>query len=208
MKDEICVSFIIPAYQAGSTIERCINSVLRIHAFTYEVIVVNDGSTDDTREIVEELVSAHDEVKLINQKNGGRSSARNRGIDVSCGKWMMFIDADDFLLDGAGSTIAKHVETRADMVMFAYEAPECSHLASSLDSMDFVNLVLDPTAFECAGLTLEESRKYWFRTPDIPKGCVLVRMPFTISSLLLRAVLVSSSSQSLSIMSTTARRVP
>lgn len=168
MSDVISVSFIIPAYQAGATIERCVNSVLRIRSFNYEVIVVNDGSTDNTRELVEKIASRHEEVKLINQSNCGRSSARNKGIDASCGHWMMFIDADDYLLNDAGKVIAKHLDSRSDLVMFAYEAsknPKDSTHKGSLAPMDFINLVIDPTSYESAGMTLEESNRYWYRTP-------------------------------------------
>lgn len=170
MSDGISVSFIIPAYQAGATIERCVNSVLRIRSFNYEVIVVNDGSTDNTRELVEKIASVHEEVKLINQHNCGRSAARNKGIDVSCGHWMMFIDADDYLLDDAGRVIVKHLDSCSDLVMFAYDAskyPKDSTHKGELAPMDFINLVLDPTSYESAGLTLEESKRYWYRTPSM-----------------------------------------
>jgi len=66
----------------------------------YEVIVVNDGSTDDGPRIVYEYSRRHTQVKLINQLNAGVGSARNRGIQEAVGEYIYFIDADDFLLEG------------------------------------------------------------------------------------------------------------
>ena len=167
MSSPVDVSFVIPAYQAESTIDRCVSSILRIDSFAYEVIVVNDGSTDGTRHAVDRIASAHPCVRLINQDNKGRSGARNRGMDSARGTWLMFVDADDYLREDAGQVISKHVASDADIVMFAYEMPTAKGGAIEITPSDFIDLVLDPVDFAGTGLTLEESRKYWFRSPDM-----------------------------------------
>lgn len=92
------ISIIIPAYQAGRTIGRAVESALAIPEKDSEVIVVNDGSTDSTMSILESLARNSSKLKVISQENCGRSSARNAGVKVAKGKWIMFLDADDFLI--------------------------------------------------------------------------------------------------------------
>jgi len=86
------VSVVIPVYNAGPAIRRAIDSVLAQSFTDYEIIVVDDGSTDNTEELVKKYGS---KVKYIYQENSGRSSARNTGIQAAKGKWVAFLDADD-----------------------------------------------------------------------------------------------------------------
>jgi glycosyltransferase involved in cell wall biosynthesis len=86
------VSVVIPAYNAAKTITRAINSVLAQSYHSIEVIVVDDGSNDDTTEC---LKSFGKNVSLISQANKGVSAARNRGVQAAKGEWIAFLDADD-----------------------------------------------------------------------------------------------------------------
>ena len=87
------ISFIIPAYNAEKTIEKCIDSILHIQNYEIEVIIINDGSTDDT---LNECLKIDDErVLVITQKNKGVSAARNRGILEARGDYVVFVDSDD-----------------------------------------------------------------------------------------------------------------
>jgi len=92
------ISVVIPMYNASKTIERCLDSVLEQTYLPYEIIIINDGSTDDSRAVVEEYIKRNTSklnIQLINQKNSGVSSARNRGIKESKGDWIAFLDSDD-----------------------------------------------------------------------------------------------------------------
>lgn len=91
------ISIIIPAYNAGKTIGRCLNSVLSQEEIKYikEVLVVDDGSKDNTAEIVKSFETRFPAVKLIQKVNGGVSSARNEGIRQSTGEYIIFCDSDD-----------------------------------------------------------------------------------------------------------------
>jgi glycosyltransferase involved in cell wall biosynthesis len=95
----IKVSFILPVYQVEAYIEKCILSILAIDIpyDNYEIIVVNDGSPDGSKEIVERLQRKYSNIILVNQPNQGVSVARNKGIEISRGKYIMFVDPDDFL---------------------------------------------------------------------------------------------------------------
>lgn len=97
MDSYIKVSVIIPAYNADKCIENCLNSVLSQTYKPYEIIVINDGSIDKTREILERFITKKrvDNLILLNQNNSGPSKARNNGIIHSKGNWIAFIDSDD-----------------------------------------------------------------------------------------------------------------
>lgn len=88
------ISIIIPTYQHEKEIGKCISSILNQTFKDYEIIVVNDGSTDNTLKILE---SYKGKIKIINQENGGASSARNRGFEESKGEFVLFCDADMIL---------------------------------------------------------------------------------------------------------------
>jgi glycosyltransferase involved in cell wall biosynthesis len=92
---EIRVSVVIPAHNAAWCIERAVDSVLAQTTPPFELIVVNDGSTDGTKRVVEDY---GDHLVLLNKPNGGPSSARNAGILQSQGEWIAFLDADDHWL--------------------------------------------------------------------------------------------------------------
>jgi len=86
------ISVVIPAYNAGKHIARCLRSVFSQKLNPYEVIVVDDGSTDETEEIIKDLSF---EVIYINQENSGPSSARNKGIKHATGSYIALLDSDD-----------------------------------------------------------------------------------------------------------------
>lgn len=88
-------SIIIPAYNCEKTIEATVNSVFNSGLSDFEIIIINDGSKDNTKTICNNLAQKHSEVICINKENGGVSSARNRGIDEAKGEYMLFMDSDD-----------------------------------------------------------------------------------------------------------------
>jgi len=92
------LSIIIPVYNGQDYIAGCLNSALsQQHADKYEFVVVNDGSTDNTQNILKQFAHKHHNIRVINQKNAGVSAARNNGINFSHGKYITFIDCDDMV---------------------------------------------------------------------------------------------------------------
>lgn len=87
------ISVIIPTYNREKTINRAIESVLSQTFKKYEIIVIDDGSIDNTKEIISPYI---EKIKYHNQNNAGPSKARNYGIDVAKGEWIAFLDSDDF----------------------------------------------------------------------------------------------------------------
>lgn len=94
------ISIIIPAYNSESTIRRCVDSIRNQTYRNLEIIVVNDGSTDSTSEVVNEINNTDSRVKLISIPNGGVSHARNVGIDSATGDFIAFVDSDDTIDTG------------------------------------------------------------------------------------------------------------
>ena len=91
------LSVIIPAYNAAATIARSAGSVLASTYSDLELIVVDDGSKDDTAAICRSIAAADDRLRLISQSNAGVSAARNRGMDEARGEYIAFVDADDYI---------------------------------------------------------------------------------------------------------------
>ena len=97
--DNIKVSVIVPVYNEEQYISATLDSIINQNFKDFELIVVDDGSTDNTLEIVtEKLSNSKINHKIIHQENNGVSSARNRGINESCGDYIVFVDADDYVL--------------------------------------------------------------------------------------------------------------
>lgn len=86
------VSIIIPAYNASKYIKRCIASLLNQTYKNIEIIVVNDGSTDNTLEMAKQF-----DITVLDKENGGVSSARNMGLKIATGDYICFVDADDYV---------------------------------------------------------------------------------------------------------------
>lgn len=97
MKSNILVSVIIPVYNAEKFIDKCLKSVIKQTYSNLEVIIINDGSKDGSKEICEKYAKKDFRIKLINKENGGVSSSRNLGIKESNGDYLMFIDSDDWI---------------------------------------------------------------------------------------------------------------
>lgn len=92
------VSFVVPVYNVEKYLKQCLDSLVFDDGFDYEIIIVNDGSTDNSEQIIKEFQQEHlGIVKYIKQDNRGLSAARNRGIDAAEGKYISFIDSDDFI---------------------------------------------------------------------------------------------------------------
>lgn len=92
------VSIIVPCYNSEKYLKECLYSIIKQKTICdYEIIAINDGSVDKTREILEEISKAYPIVRVISTKNNGISEARNRGIMESHGKYLIFVDSDDYV---------------------------------------------------------------------------------------------------------------
>ena len=89
-------SIIIPVYKVEMYLSACIDSVLaQDTAFTYEIILVDDGSPDNSGTICDAYAAKHPQIRVLHKPNGGVSSARNAGLSLAVGEYVLFLDADD-----------------------------------------------------------------------------------------------------------------
>ncbi len=116
-KAEVCLSIIVPAYNAEKYVEECIQSVLEQKTqYEYELLIINDGSTDSTQEKVNRYNTLRN-VRIFTQENAGFSGARNRGLDLATGQYILFLDSDDRLSPGAiEALLSEAVHEKADIV--------------------------------------------------------------------------------------------
>jgi glycosyltransferase involved in cell wall biosynthesis len=91
------ISVIVPVFDAAKYLSRCIDSILSQNYIDFELILVNDGSTDDSLAICKRYADKDTRVIVVDKPNGGASSARNRGLDVAKGDFLCFVDADDYV---------------------------------------------------------------------------------------------------------------
>lgn len=111
------ISIIVPTYNVEKYIRTCIESILAQTYRNIEVIIVNDGSTDQSLAVISDLICSHHNIKVINQKNQGLSVARNTGIDAATGKYIAFVDADDKIKPDFVSSLYQIADkTGADIV--------------------------------------------------------------------------------------------
>lgn len=132
--DELKISIIVPVYNSQKYLEACLESLIQQSYENYEVILVNDGSTDNSLDICSHFSDKSEKVIVINQENSGVSCARNKGLEKATGEYVMFVDADDWIDTKMLSQLSKQVrETEANFVMcnFIREYPTKSELVWS-----------------------------------------------------------------------------
>ncbi len=115
------ISIIIPVYNSGRYIEQCITSITGQDQEGYEIILVDDGSEDGSRDICERYAQQYGHITLVHKENGGVSSARNAGMANAKGKYIMFIDSDDYLEPIALESIRRIIAGKEyDYVIYNY----------------------------------------------------------------------------------------
>lgn len=116
------LSIIVPIYNVAPYLRKCVDSLLAQDISDYEIILVNDGSTDNSGEIAQQYADTYANVKLISQENKGLSVARNVGIKQANGKYIIFVDSDDYLQPNClGDLIAQAEIDELDVLRFRYQ---------------------------------------------------------------------------------------
>ena len=104
------ISVIVPVYNVEAYLERCVESILQQTYAHFELILINDGSTDSSGQICDQLASQYENIKVYHIENAGVSNARNMGIQLATGSWVTFIDSDDFVTQDYLATLVSAVE--------------------------------------------------------------------------------------------------
>lgn len=117
IKDDVLLSIIIPVYNVEKYLEKCLKSVFRNLPIKTEVIIINDGSPDNSEEIIKKYAKKYKEIKYIKKDNGGLSSVKNVGLQEATGKYIIFLDSDDYVSSNMYNTMLKKIiDTDADLV--------------------------------------------------------------------------------------------
>lgn len=114
-------SFIVPVYNVSKYLKRCLDSLLKQNFKDYEIIIVNDGSTDNSLDIIRKYEEKHSNISVIDQKNMGLSMARNNGVKKASGKYLLFIDSDDYVSKDLLINVDKNIE---DVDVLRYQVIE------------------------------------------------------------------------------------
>lgn len=118
---EETISVIIPVYNVASYLEEALRSVMTQSYQALEILVINDGSTDDSGAICDRLAAEDSRIHVIHQKNGGAAAAKNAGLRTATGKYLAFVDSDDYLEPDAFQRMVEHLKQfNADVVQCAY----------------------------------------------------------------------------------------
>lgn len=104
------ISVIVPSYNVAPYLQRCVDSLISQTYSNLEIILVDDGSTDDTGKLCDKIAESDSRIKVIHKENGGLSDARNAGIDIATGEFYSFIDGDDFIEPDTYEVMMKEME--------------------------------------------------------------------------------------------------
>lgn len=146
-------SVIIPVYNSEKTIKMCIESITLQNRPDVEIIIINDGSTDETESICKALQTQHNNLIYIYKENGGVSSARNLGLSVANGEFVMFVDSDDYVDNNCFDTIDKYTQSNADFYQFGFSIVENGIVKETREFSEYdVNTLSEKEAFISEGV--------------------------------------------------------
>jgi len=128
-------SVVIPAYNRASFLTRTIQSVLKQTETDFELLMVDDGSTDQTKELVNAFAEKDSRIRYIHQENAERGAARNNGIRKANGEWIVFLDSDDEFQENHLSTLKKYILQDSSIQLIASRYTICENEKNMVQSM-------------------------------------------------------------------------
>ena len=157
-------SVIIPVYNVEKYLRECVDSILAQSFEDYEIILVNDGSKDSSPAICDEYAKKDSRIKVIHKENGGASAARNMGTDVASGKYILYLDSDDYISDkDFFKELHKKAESGTDVIIYKFKKyfeetkqfSKCHYAFPELETKptlaERINYLVKTDSFYCAG---------------------------------------------------------
>jgi glycosyltransferase involved in cell wall biosynthesis len=170
------LSVIIPVYNAESFLSKCLDSLIRSKKDNkVEIILINDGSLDNSLEIAEAYSRKYDFIKVFNQKNQGPSAARNAGLEMAKGDYVCFVDSDDYVENDYFDIIFKNTSQDFDVLIFGFNKINGAQIIQNnfinkiLERKDILNLIC--TSFSNMNL-------FWFPFKKVYKAGLLKQIRF------------------------------
>lgn len=133
-------SIIVPVYNAEKTLHRCVDSILGQTYKNFELILVDDGSTDNSGKIIDEYASSDSRVRPIHKNNGGVSSARNVGLKIAGGEYIIFVDSDDKFAEK--SFLEECLDIEADIIITGYTSDGMEYCPIAYDAQTKQQIVM------------------------------------------------------------------
>lgn len=135
MNKKPLVSIIVPIYNVERYLNKCIDSIINQTLSNIEIILVNDGSTDNCGRIIDEYANRDSRIVIIHKENGGQSSARNKGLDIAKGKYIGFVDSDDWIDHNMYENLYREIEeSNSDICVCSRRAySETGELSNQID---------------------------------------------------------------------------
>ncbi|MFI1743926.1 glycosyltransferase family 2 protein [Thalassobellus sediminis] len=137
------ISFILPTYNMEKYLARCIDSVINqdMAKHDYEIIIVNDGSTDNSLKIVEKYACKNNNIIIYSKKNAGLGAARNTGLEIAKGKYIFFLDTDDYIVDNCISNLIEIADNnKLDILTFISTMTKRNDLNKSKTNIEIKNI--------------------------------------------------------------------
>lgn len=195
------LSVIIPVFQVADTLERCVESVLSQDYADMEVILVDDGSTDQSPTLCDELAAKHPQVHVIHQTNKGLSAARNTGIELSKGTYITFIDSDDTMGSNTLKLLMTELEQHPEYdileypVYLFYQSNKQKILTFPQQTyQDMTTYWLDGKAYEHTYACNKIYKRTLFQNVRFPEGRVF-EDAFTLPQLLKKCHTIATTSK-------------
>lgn len=146
------VSIVIPAYNAAAIIGGTVDSIKKQTYRNWELLIVNDGSKDNTGEVIDRIAASDERIKALHQENGGEIAARRTGAIHASGEWVMFVDADDLLPENAVASLMKYQETGAEIIVGTMHIQNFKPNGEMFEDYIYENRktgLMDGSAFAC-----------------------------------------------------------
>lgn len=179
-KMEEKVSLVIPAYNAATVIERTVESIKRQTYSNWELLIVNDGSKDDTGSIIERIATFDKRIVALHQENGGEIAARHTGVIHASGEWIMFVDADDILPENSIASLMKYHPTGAEIIVGTMHIQNFRPTGEKFEDYIYQNRkigIMDGTEYACGVMTYCIQMSAWGK---LYKKAVLDKFPWCL----------------------------
>lgn len=183
IKETIKFSFVIPVYNVEKYLSRCLDSIFSQNYSNFEVICVNDGSSDDSLTILNHFSTLHSNMRVISQENRGLGEARNTGAKYVTGDYLWFIDSDDWIELGALDILYNYIKEEGDKDMIIFDCFQSKNIEdrssgfqaiwqkpSNLDKVEYIKLLLDRQGLFAAWNRVYKVDKYLLSNFHFPQG--------------------------------------
>lgn len=166
----IMISIIVPVYNTAPYLPQCLDSLVNQTYRDIEIICVNDGSTDNSPDILKAYAERDSRILVIHQENLGLSGARNKGLESARGEWVMFVDSDDWIGTDCCKTLLSHTDKQTDVCLFSY-------------IREFANQSFPQYLFSDKKMVYQGSSIHWLYARLIAPNDQELRLPGKIDSL-------------------------